>query len=303
MLERMATSFRSLNYRGMLTYQQGQQISSVRIEHVVVDGKEQARVVHLDGDEREILRRGHAVQCAHVGNRVLGFDAGHPEAPTLSGAEVQSVVPLPSYYAVEHDGEERVAGRVGSRLRVSPRDPYRYGMTLVLDQATSLLLKSETMDGAGRVLERFQFVAVEIGDEANAAALHPETADPSILDVQEKDGMHGAAVAPDSERKFDWTVSWLPEGFALASREVRGIGGDSAAVEMQMYTDGLAVFSIFVEKLDQSDSAPAGHASQGATVAYMTERGPDNLVTVVGEIPIATAQLVANAVNFPAAGL
>ena len=40
-------------------------------------------------------------------------------------------------------------------------------------------------------------------------------------------------------------------------------------------------------------------ASQGATVAYVTVRGGQNVVTVVGEIPIATAQLVANAVNFP----
>ena len=68
-----------------------------------------------------------------------------------------------------------------------------------------------------------------------------------------------------------------------------------------MYTDGLAVFSVFVERgAEVASGTSAGEqASQGATVAYVTVRGGQNVVTVVGEIPIATAQLVANAVNFP----
>ena len=62
-LDAMSRSFRSLDYHGVFTYEQGQSLSSVRIAHAVVDGVEQERLVHLDGEQREFVRRGHRVDC------------------------------------------------------------------------------------------------------------------------------------------------------------------------------------------------------------------------------------------------
>ena len=282
-LERMARNVRESNYSGIFTYEQGQHLRSARIVHAVVDGVEHERLQGLDGAAREFLRREHPLDCRHAGHRLLreGRDAlavaGNPG--------------LGQYYFLEFDGAERVASREGRKLRISPRDPYRYGMNLVLDKDSALLLKAETTDGAGRVLERFQFIELEVGGAAPAtiAAAGP-----------------GARVEPDhsrpdgtQEETFDWSVSWLPAGFAESARErQRGAAGE--AVETRMYTDGLAVFSVFVER--QSDAAVArpGQAVQGATIAYVTPRPPAGLVTVVGEIPPETARLVANAVSFAA---
>ena len=181
MLDRMGQSFRSLNYQGMFTYQQGQQLSSVRVVHAVVDGKEHARVVALDGNAREVLWRGHALDCMHTGNLLLRSDVALDASLPVGDAMPAG---LAGYYTVERDGIERVAGRPGSRVRVSPRDPYRYGMTLVVDDATSLLLKSETTDEAGRVLERFQFVSVDIGGGVSSGELKAETGSPRVFEEQ-----------------------------------------------------------------------------------------------------------------------
>ena len=295
-LDRMAQSSRTLAYSGTFTYQQGQQLSSMRIVHAVVDGKENERVLHLDGDQREILRHDHDLNCVHIGNRILRL--GSDTSGIDQAASTARPLGLAAYYAVVHEGQERIAGRTGSRLRLSPRDPYRYGMTLVVDDATALLLKSETNDEAGRVLERFQFVDVHIG-AVDAAELAAESPNPRILNAH-------ADVQPTADAAsvgFGWSVSWLPEGFALAASESRAGDARGTPVEMQQFTDGLAVFSVFVEPDDTAATTRAGHASQGATVAYITARGERHIVTVVGEIPIATAQLVANAVNFPPADL
>jgi len=289
-LDAMSRSFRELNYRGVFTYEQGQSLSSLRILHAVVDGIERERIVHLDGDEREFVRSGHRIDCMHTGDELVRLD---PSAFTR-GLH-QPVARLQRFYAITPDGVERVANRSGYRLRINPRDPYRYGMRLVLDQASSLLLKSETMDHAGRVLERFQFVEVEIGGHIDEQELRPETPRAHVAEhAQREEPATGMA------SNFDWTVSWLPEGFELAAREIRSKTGLSTPVESAIYTDGLAVFSIFVEK-EPGDSAQAGHASRGATVAYTVPRGDKNAVTVVGEIPLATAELVANSVNFEGA--
>ena len=60
------------------------------------------------------------------------------------------------------------------------------------------------------------------------------------------------------------------------------------------------MFAVFVERAAARPSR-AGQASRGATVSYVVPRGEEHLVTVVGEIPVETAQLIANAVVFPEA--
>ncbi len=286
-LDVMSRSFRSLDYHGVFTYEQGQSLSSVRIAHAVVDGVEQERLVHLDGEQREFVRRGHRVDCEHAGDRLMRLD---PAARFAQRAQTGVAgAQLGDHYAIEFDGSERVANHRGQRIRIVPRDPYRYGMNVVLDEASSLLLKSETTDGAGRVLERFQFVDLQIGAPVAAAELAPETP-----------GAHHAAGHAGAEEPapFAWTVAWLPEGFVATGREVRSARAGGPAVEVQSYTDGLAVFAVFVERTAERPPH-AGQASRGATVSYVVPRDQEHLVTVVGEIPVETAQLIANGVNFP----
>lgn len=286
-LDAMSRSFRSLDYQGVFTYEQGQSLSSVRIAHAVVDGVEQERLVHLDGEQREFVRRGHRVDCEHAGDRLMRLD---PAARFAQRAQTGVAgAQLGDHYAIEFDGSERVANHRGQRIRIVPRDPYRYGMNVVLDEASSLLLKSETTDGAGRVLERFQFVDLQIGAPVAAAELAPET--PGAQHAAEHTGAEEPA-------PFAWTVAWLPEGFVATGREVRSARAGGPAVEVQSYTDGLAVFAVFVERTAERP-ARAGQASRGATVSYVVPRDEEHLVTVVGEIPVETAQLIANGVNFP----
>ena len=288
LLEQMARNVRAINYRGEFTYERGQTLSSSRIVHQVVDGMERERLEHLDGPHREFLRLDHPLSCLHAGNRLLG--SGLPVAPQESETLAQR---LGGYYAFELDGFERVASRDGQRVRVSPRDPYRYGRVLVLDTESGLPLKSETTDGAGRVLERFQFVDVQIG-----GALKPEdvvTREPGSRIAVDHQDESPAAAGP-----FDWNVAWLPEGFALSTRELRKDTEHSRDIETQMYSDGLAAFAVFVER-GAPELARPGVASQGAMVAFVVARGPGNLVTVVGSIPVQAAELIANSVNFPPA--
>lgn len=168
-LDAMSRGFRTLDYQGVFTYEQGQTLSSHRIAHAVIGGIEHERVVRLDGETHEVSRGGHRADCEHEGDRLLRLDPARRLAH--EAAAVQRAGGIGTYYAIEHDGKERVANRPGQRLRIVPRDPYRYGMTVVLDDATSLLLKSETTDGAGRVLERFQFVELQVGERLPAGEL------------------------------------------------------------------------------------------------------------------------------------
>ena len=49
-------------------------------------------------------------------------------------------------YDIRIVGRDRVAGRAAYKVAISPRDPYRYGHMLYIDEQSSLLLKSVIYD-------------------------------------------------------------------------------------------------------------------------------------------------------------
>ena len=67
------------------------------------------------------------------------------------------------------------------------------------------------------------------------------------------------------------------------------------------FTDGLAVFSVFIEELGQEIKPGEGVVRNGSTTSYtrgMRVVEQAVLVTIVGEVPINTARMVADSVNW-----
>ena len=67
------------------------------------------------------------------------------------------------------------------------------------------------------------------------------------------------------------------------------------------YTDGLAVFSVFLEELGREMRPGEGVVRRGATISYtrgMQLAKTPVLVTVIGEIPVNTARMVADSIGW-----
>ena len=74
---------------------------------------------------------------------------------------------------------------------------------------------------------------------------------------------------------------------------------DGVTASTKVFTDGLAAFSVFLEKIDTRFQSE-GSQTHGATTALsrrLPYEGGEYLVTVVGEIPIETAMQIAMAVQ------
>ena len=153
-LDRLAQSMGELNYRGVLSYERGDHLESLRVTHGVIDGEVFERLEHLDGAPREVIRRGKQLFCIQVGqhfNLLL-----HPHRLRSGLASIES------YYDIQAGGESRVAGHPSIEITIKPRDDYRFGYRLALDRETGFLLRLESLGADGRTLERLQFVDVEI---------------------------------------------------------------------------------------------------------------------------------------------
>ena len=290
-LDTMDRAFRTLDYDGVFSYQSGTDLTTLRVVHVVIDGIEHERLVHLDGARREFLRRGQEItRILQPGDDILELEKAVPPTRFVRAfsSRLDAIVDL---YRVELTGTGLVAGRRAVRLNIAPRDQDRYGVGIWLDDATGLLLRYERYDPAGTALERFQFGRLMIGDVPREAVVPVEYAGAVKMKMKLEKRLDSAV-----EHRSRWRPRWVPRGFdnyrsndAEAMREL-----DS--VEAMIYTDGFAAFSVFVEPILTGRVVNFEWRNGATTVVTRTLKDPsgrNRLITVVGEVPATTAKKIA----------
>lgn len=287
LLEKMAQASRNQNYQGRFLYQFGSQVSTIEVRHAVFDGKEYQRLTHLNGRLSEVLLRGNELLCLHPDGTLTRIIGGGDSLFSFHDRLAHSI---PAQYNVLVTGQGRVAGRAATRLRVAPLDRHRYGYRLWLDKASHLMLKSELIGTNGMALERVEFVTLD---------LHPHL---TPADFQVPDGMSGYSLKPlpaDRPHQVHIHTAWLPGGFKTVDQDWRRIRAGRPAVAARSFSDGLATFTVFVEPV-RGGKAAAGIGRIGPTVTisrHVTTPGQDYQVTLVGEIPQATAERIMRGVG------
>ena len=277
LLQKMASVPHTLNYQGSFTYQHkdNPSLQSFRIIHWVENGVEHERLQHLNGSEREFVRSGKSIGCESLGNQLLQGKISQLGA---------NLARMDELYRFEISGTERVAGREATALLALPLDAYRHSSLLTIDNETGLVLKSWLVDESARPLERYQFIDIDLSPDLKSMQQQP------AAKLQRSATSTLSECNPSELKQSEhWRLAWVPPGFAfVGQRQVRN------QIDMLMYTDGLTTFSVFIEAA--TGAIPEGVASRGATLAVMDSlsyQGKSYRITVVGEIPVVTAQKIA----------
>lgn len=274
-LDKMSRSIHQVNYHGVVTFQRGDDMQVMQISHSVEDGVASERLTELTGQGAEVVRINHPLECIHPGHQLLRI-----------GAELKAGrCGVAQYYRFSVAGGERVAGRQAVRIHIEPLDMYRYGYVMELDSETGLLLKSETVGRGNKVLEKFQF--------ANLSFTPDETSSGAAVNlVHQARHPHPDITEAAGNSGFNWVVDWLPQGFTVTDHPA-----DNA--QRRTYTDGLAVFSVFLEPLSREIRPGEGVVRSGGTTSYtrgLSLAEQPVLVTVIGEVPVNTARMVADSI-------
>ncbi len=283
-LKRLGRAEQQQSYQGTFIYERNGSFSTHDIWHRVQNGQVRERLLQLDGSAQEVVRVDGRTQCVS-GSLVSGLD----NSPGAS-AQVLDPQKLNSFYTLAAIGESRVAGRKAVIVSLTPRDQYRYGFEMHLDRETALPLKSLLINDKGQLLERFQFtqLSTKIPDEGD---LQPGK-DCKPLPV-------ASARIDDVATTQAWHLDWLPPGFQLARSTARKDSRTQVVVNSLMYEDGLARFSLFVEPVS-GEAVIENRVQLGPTVAVsrrMNTPQGEIVATVVGEIPLGTAERIALSVR------
>ncbi|WP_299586526.1 MucB/RseB C-terminal domain-containing protein [uncultured Microbulbifer sp.] len=271
-LAKLATAVAELEYSGLVTFEHAGMLETLQVVHAVRDGEQVERVRYLSGEPRELISHGSGGNCE--------FGVSPSARTTLWNAVGQQQVQRAYQFILR--GEERIADRDAVVIEARPRDRYRLGLVVSLDRETGLPLKTMLVSTQGRVLERYQFVQLDLSPIEDSA-----------LDAVSKNARRVDNRATCESSQSRWQVRWLPEGFKVVSVKPLSDG------DMMVFSDGLGVFTVFVQRLGPELEDFKGRAIRGATVAYMDRmevNGVAYTITVVGEIPDATARRVASSI-------
>ena len=288
LLMRIQQAAGSLDYDGTFVFQRGDQLESLRIVHKASGGVLRERLVSLNGAPREILRTGSEVRCYLPDENAAQIEHRRADNRNFPALLPDSLSVLKKNYRVGNGASGRVAGRSAQSVTITPRDAYRYGYHLWADKATGLLLKAGLIDAQGKVIEQYMFTQVSIGKAIPESELAPQHLSKAVVAPRRADEPEESPVASSSR----WQAAQLPAGYALERRMQRKLSARQQPVEHLVYSDGLAVVSVFIEPVDRTTrGALSGLTHMGAVHAFgkVTD---GHQITVLGEAPAMTVDMI-----------
>jgi sigma-E factor negative regulatory protein RseB len=288
-LERMSQSLSTRNYEGKFFRVRDTRSETMHIIHRVEKGKVTERLVSLDGSGREYIRNEKEVICYLPDQRTVLVEKRSEDSTLLTAVPVYNER-LEANYSIETGGATKTSGRRTQLILVKPRDQFRYGYRLWLDNETAMPLKSQLCDSHGNVIEQLLFSELHFRDRISAEKLKPDVA---------AEGFKWLVQDAQEPRIRSASIGWkirLPAGFQLKTWRLQAIAGSSAPVQHLVYSDGLASVSVFIEPRNAQTQTMRGLAKVGGAFAYSRDVDGQQIV-VVGEVPAATVQAIGSGVT------
>lgn len=290
LISRVAPATKTLNYEGTFIYAHGSQIDSMRIVHKADGGTETERLLSLTGPAREVIRDGAKITCTFADDRAVMVEKRQPQ--DFIGLPLsEPIEKIGRFYDFELLADDRVAERPAKVVLIRPKAPDRYSYQLWIDTASNLLLKSTVLADSGQVLEQVMFIEVAVGGPIDEARLAAELDGADYTwHTNEEDA---AAASPGTPTELN--VGWVPAGFALKNTHTQLLSSSRMPVRHAVYSDGLAMVSVFVEERAADVPPLQGYSAMGAVNAF-SRMDASHQITVVGEVPQSTVRRIAASV-------
>ncbi|EGQ7942682.1 sigma-E factor regulatory protein RseB [Vibrio cholerae] len=290
LLYQMNEASQHLNYELSYILVKKNSIEPLLYRHARQDDQQLAHLVYLSGPVREVIRRGDEVSYIEPGVEPFTIESGNMVAPTIPMLNTD-VAELSRYYDFVKVGRAREAGAACQVLRVVPKDGLRYSYVVWVDEKSHLPLRADLLDRDGEVLEQYRTISFSVSERlAEIMAGLNKVQLPEVLKLPK-----------GSVQETFWQVTWVPDGFQAMELNRYRMAMTERLVESQMYSDGLFNFSVYVSASDNY-SLKGQLVRQGRRTLHSVVKG-DNEISVVGDIPPATAQRIAQSVMFGVGGV
>jgi sigma-E factor negative regulatory protein RseB len=285
-LARIQTASQKLSYQGTLIVQSGAYVSSSRVTHVFDANGEYEHIESLDGQSKEWIRQNDDVQVFLNDAKVVRYEKRRVPS-TFPGVLTSNNDDLSQFYLIHKAGSERVAGIDCFVLELEPKDALRFGYRLWVDKSNDFLLKAQTISDQKEVLEQVAFSDIRYGLSAEKQKQKSK-----LKPVPEGWKVEQVSVVP---AQLGVVLKNPVSGFKKIN-EFKRQRPSGKEVGQIVYSDGLALVSVFLESFDPAKPLPGSVVNHGA-VRSQAKRLGDWTVMVMGEVPAVTLRQFTNSVE------
>ncbi|MDD1791891.1 sigma-E factor regulatory protein RseB [Enterovibrio sp. ZSDZ42] len=284
LLHQMSQATEQQNYEISYILVRKNSIEPLRFRHAVVDGESFGHIAYLAGPPREVIRRGNEVSYFEPGTDPFTIESSQMIAP-LPAIMQTDIAHLATLYDFVPLGRAREAGVASDVVRVSPKDGERYSYVLWIDQNSKLLVRADLLDRDGDPIEQYRALSLALSPQISEAMGQLALLElPPVVQVPRQ-----------TSAQLKWQVTGLPEGFTPIYQNRHRLLITERPVESQMFSDGLFSFSVYLSEADKM-SVREQLVRKGSRTLHSRVVGNAE-ITVVGDIPPATAKKVAESVK------
>lgn len=282
-LSRMQEASRRRAFVGTFVVAAGSSLTSSRIWHVCEGAQQVERVESLTGAPRTTFRHNDVVRTFLPERRIVLTERRESLAlfPNLLQSDEASIT---QNYRVKARGSARVAGLDVDVVLLQPKDDLRFGYQVWTERSSGLVIKLQTLNASGQVLEQSAFSELQLNAPLDMAQMIRTMGQTEGYQMARRDLVQAVAAVEG------WVLKTEVAGYKPLSCYKRTLGIEAGRAEhtlQWMFSDGLASVSLFIEAFDPRRHRQAGSYAMGATHS-LTRRMGDWWLTVVGEVPAQT---------------
>lgn len=289
----MQKTLATQSYQGNIVYMGSSQPQAYQL---VACSDGYARLTALSGPPREVIRGPHVAVRLRAGSAAMVVHQVGGEATPLPFPPVTRtpVSKLEQWYRFVLGGSGRVAGQAARLVELVPRDHWRYGYRLWVDEKTDMPLSSQLVGPHGGVLEQAFFTRLKLLDKATARGLIGAKA--LSMAAHAASAPHAqAADCPVANGSGSVVLRNLPAGFERVSETCESAPRRNRPVTHILISDGLTSVSVFVTPRRSGGATLMGETGMGPVHAVGRVAG-GYAVTVMGTAPMATVSRIARGV-------
>jgi len=289
-LQRVSQAAKDRNYSGVFVVQSGGRIVTSTIDHYVVHGNTLERVETLDGQRRILVCHNAETRTILPDARLIVVEDHHTDYSFPRMLKTPHA-DYATHYKLKQEGHERCAGYVCDVTRIIPRDDLRYGYRLWTEQRSGLLVKAQTLNDQGKVLDQVAFTQLDLNPKPRPDLVSKALQGTSGYQIEH---MRASLSTPQAQ---GWGLSQPIPGFESVGIYKRRLmlHGKPAEVTQWLFSDGLASVSLFAGP--SADSQQAGASlHMGDTNALLARKGAWSVI-VIGAVPAKTLQLFADSLK------
>ena len=283
LLQQMEQASQNLNYEFAYINVSRLGIESLRYRHAVIDNRIFAQLLQMDGPRREVIQRGNDISYFEPGLDPFSLPGNHiiDALPALMFADFSQLGEAYDFIPV---GRSRMADQMCEVVRIVSRDGTRYSYVVWLDVDTKLPLRIDLLDRDGETLEQFRVISFAVDEGVR-----------NLMQGLEKANLPPSLSLPAGDKvQLSWQPNWLPAGMKLISQSRRDIPSINKTMESRLYSDGLFSFAINVTPADKTSTMQSLRTGRRTV---QTEVRDNKEITVVGELPPATAKRIADSID------